>query len=37
MGGKIVAMNRITRQAEDLARQMHNSEVENVIYAVDAA
>lgn len=37
LGGKIVAMNRITRQAEDLARQMHNSEVENVIYAVDAA
>ena len=37
MGGKIVAMNRITRDAEQLARAMHNSEVENVIYAVDGA
>lgn len=37
MGGKIVAMNRITRDAELLAQQMHNEEVENVIYAVDAA
>ncbi len=37
MGGKIVAMNRITRDAELLAQQMHNNEVENVIYAVDAA
>lgn len=37
MGGKIVAMNRITRDAELVAREMHNSEVENVIYAVDAA
>lgn len=37
MGGKIVAMNKITGYAEDLARVMHNSEVENVIYAVDAA
>ena len=37
MGGKIVAMNRITRQAEQLAASMHDAEVENVIYAVDAA
>lgn len=37
MGGKIVAMNRITRDAEALARQLHNDEVQNVIYAVDAA
>lgn len=37
MGGKIVALNRITRDAEQLARAMHNNEVENVIYAVDAA
>lgn len=37
MGGKIVAMNKITRDAELLARSMHNDEVENVIYAVDAA
>lgn len=37
MGGKIVAMNRLTHYAEELARAMHNSEAENVIYAVDAA
>ncbi len=37
MGGKIVAMNRITRDAELLARAMHNNEAENVIYAVDGA
>ena len=37
MGGKIVAMNRITRDAELLARSMHENEAENVIYAVDAA
>lgn len=37
MGGKIVAMNRLTHYAEQLARDMHNLEAENVIYAVDAA
>lgn len=37
MGGKIVAMNKITGYAEQLAEAMHNSEAENVIYAVDAA
>ena len=37
MGGKIVAMNKITGYAEKLAEAMHNSEAENVIYAVDAA
>ncbi len=37
MGGKIVAMNRLTHYAEELARAMHNAEAENVIYAVDAA
>lgn len=37
MGGKIVAMNRITRDAELLAVSMHDAEVENVIYAVDGA
>ncbi len=37
MGGKIVAMNRITRDAELLAERMHDNEAENVIYAVDAA
>ncbi len=37
MGGKIVAMNAITKAAEKAAREMHISEAENVIYAVDAA
>ena len=37
MGGKIVAMNRLTHYAEELARALHNAEAENVIYAVDAA
>ena len=37
MGGKIVAMNRLTKAAERLARQMHAAGSENVIYAVDAA
>lgn len=37
MGGKIVALNRITRDAELLATAMHQAEAENVIYAVDAA
>ena len=37
MGGKIMAMNKITRYAEHLAEQINNSEAENVVYAVDAA
>ena len=37
MGGKIVAMNKITKAAEKAARELHVSEAENVIYAVDAA
>lgn len=37
MGGKIVAMNKLTHYAEDLARALHDNEAENVIYAVDAA
>lgn len=37
MGGKIMAMNAITKAAEKAARDMHISEAENVIYAVDAA
>lgn len=37
MGGKIVAMNKLTGYARDLAMKMHNAEAENVIYAVDAA
>lgn len=37
MGGKIVAMNRITKYAEELARAMHDNEAEDIIYAVDGA
>lgn len=37
MGGKIVAMNRLTHYAEKLAQSARNAEAENVIYAVDAA
>ncbi len=37
MGGKIVAMNKITGYAEELARAMQSNEAENIIYAVDAA
>lgn len=37
MGGKIVAMNKITRFAEEAARLLHDNEAENVIYAVDGA
>jgi outer membrane protein TolC len=37
MGGKIVAMNKIAGFAEDLARSMHNSQAEDLIYAVDGA
>jgi len=37
MGGKITAMNQITKYAEELAQQMHDSKVEDIIYDVDAA
>lgn len=37
MGGKIVAMNKITGYAEQLASELRDAEAENVIYAVDAA
>lgn len=37
MGGKIVAMNKLTKAAEGAARELENNEAENVIYAVDAA
>ena len=37
MGGKIVAMNKITKYAEELARSMHENGAEDIIYAVDAA
>ena len=36
MGGKITAMNQITELAQQLAREMHESKVEDVIYNVDA-
>ena len=37
MGGKITAMNQITDLAQQLAREMRESKVEDVIYNVDAA
>ena len=37
MGGKIVAMNKLTGYARELAEALHNNEAENVVYAVDAA
>ena len=37
MGGKIVAMNKITEYAKELAESMHDNAAEDVIYAVDAA
>lgn len=37
MGGKIVAMNKITKAAQNAARELNSAEAENVIYAVDAA
>ena len=37
MGGKITAMNAITHYAEELAREMRDSKVQDIIYDVDAA
>lgn len=37
MGGKIKAMNEITRYAEELARSMQDTKVADVVYDVDAA
>ena len=37
MGGKIVAMNKLTGFAKQLAEALRDNEAENVIYAVDAA
>ena len=37
MGGKIVAMNRITGFAEEMARAKHKNQARDIIYAVDAA
>lgn len=37
MGGKIVAMNKITHFAELAAQRLRDNEAENVVYAVDGA
>ena len=37
MGGKIVAMNKLTGYAKELADAMHVNEAQNVVFAVDAA
>ena len=37
MGGKIKAMNEITRYAEEIARSMRDNKAQDVIYNVDAA
>ena len=37
MGGKIRAMNNITRYAEQLAQSMHSTKVQDVVYSVDEA
>lgn len=37
MGGKIVAMNKITGYAEELARAKRSAQARDVVYAVDAA
>lgn len=37
MGGKIVAMNKITGYAEELAEAMRNNSAQDIVYAVDAA
>lgn len=37
MGGKILAMNRITGYAEEIARELHDVEAQDIICAVDAA
>lgn len=37
MGGKIVAMNKITGYAESLTRSLRDNEAQNVVCAVDAA
>lgn len=37
MGGKIRALNKIAGYAEDLAKQMRDSEGDDLIYSVDAA
>ncbi len=37
MGGKIVALNKITGYAEDMARAKRSAQARDIVYAVDAA
>lgn len=37
VGGKIRAMNKITHYAEELAQNMHDTKVQDVVYSVDEA
>lgn len=37
MGGKIRAYNKITKYAEELARQQHNTGMQEVILSTDQA
>ena len=37
MGGKIKALNQITKYAEDIAQLLHNRKAEDIIYDVDQA
>lgn len=37
MGGKIVALNKLTHYAEEAAKALRDNEADNVVYAVDAA
>lgn len=37
MGGKIIALNRMARYAEELTKDLHASARQDVVYAVDAA
>ena len=37
MGGKIKALNQITRYAEQIAQQLHDNKAEDIIYDVDQA
>ena len=37
MGGKIVAMNKLTGFAEQLAATLYNREAENIVYAIDGS
>lgn len=37
MGGKIKAMNQITKYAEQIARRLHDNKAENIVFEVDQA